>query len=327
MRLSIWQQFSSNHSGRYTIVGVFPTSDQAKDASQQLQDLVSRIHEWRVKNKSRWQELSPAELEAERHYSTEWLEPIDWLWGDDHLAELHHREPAQRIILQDRFVMVDVPGASLTWQTGHQFAKVLSVLGSDVFQDIYEGYLPDKSGQIRFATTHFVLHIQPQDTVKQNSIYGALKKYVDHINDAQLRNYCAMPWAIFHHRAEEIDQKVNPDNYGQHEAQWLHEEKLRVEFIKKRNIRTGYPGSWTQEEHEGVRKLGIQDEEIAEYISMFRSDSRLYGATLSKQNESFILQSAYPIQALPSFIRWLEALNCDFTWQLSQASDDLWKPS
>jgi hypothetical protein len=43
MRLTLWQQFSSNHSADFTVVGTFESRDAAQKAGDELQDILHRI--------------------------------------------------------------------------------------------------------------------------------------------------------------------------------------------------------------------------------------------------------------------------------------------
>jgi hypothetical protein len=46
MKVTVWQQFSSNHSNGFTLVGLFPDEDQAKAAYTRLQKLLKDIDAW-----------------------------------------------------------------------------------------------------------------------------------------------------------------------------------------------------------------------------------------------------------------------------------------
>jgi hypothetical protein len=46
MRLSLWQQFSSNHSGFYQIVGLFPSAEEAQQAAEELRRLFREVETW-----------------------------------------------------------------------------------------------------------------------------------------------------------------------------------------------------------------------------------------------------------------------------------------
>jgi hypothetical protein len=57
MKLMLWQQFSSNHSGSFAIVGLFDTTEQAEQATAAARDILRRISEY-------WETLEGDEREA-----------------------------------------------------------------------------------------------------------------------------------------------------------------------------------------------------------------------------------------------------------------------
>ncbi len=101
MKVSIWQQFSSNHSADYTIVGVFPAAAQAAEMGSALKKLVSDIRAWREQNNHKRYETSPIEVEAEQAYGIEWQEPLDWLSHDEPFPEPYQRTPDQHVVIQE----------------------------------------------------------------------------------------------------------------------------------------------------------------------------------------------------------------------------------
>jgi hypothetical protein len=83
MRLTIWQQFSSNHSASFTVVGVFKDSEKAKCAKEELEDIFKRITAWYDEDKERWAyiyELSPVENELREQYQLQWDSAIAWFF-------------------------------------------------------------------------------------------------------------------------------------------------------------------------------------------------------------------------------------------------------
>ncbi len=50
MKLSIWRQFSSNHSGNFTIIGRFSTAEEAEIAAAKIRDIWLQIADWREAN-------------------------------------------------------------------------------------------------------------------------------------------------------------------------------------------------------------------------------------------------------------------------------------
>ncbi len=73
MKVSIWQQFSSNHSSYFIVVGRFATLDDAADNGHQLRDWMYRMM---------WgQDREAAEQEIRSKYGIAWYENgISWYW-------------------------------------------------------------------------------------------------------------------------------------------------------------------------------------------------------------------------------------------------------
>jgi hypothetical protein len=46
MKLTLWQQFASNHSNSFTLVGVFPTPEDAQAAAERLRKFLNHYIEW-----------------------------------------------------------------------------------------------------------------------------------------------------------------------------------------------------------------------------------------------------------------------------------------
>lgn len=90
MRISLWQQFSSNHSARFTIVGRFDTPTKAEGAANELRQILSVIADWyklHPELQKAWDTRSsrhaPAptepELKFSQQYEVNWSKTsIDW---------------------------------------------------------------------------------------------------------------------------------------------------------------------------------------------------------------------------------------------------------
>ena len=50
MKITVWQQFSSNHSSRFTIVGVFNTLTVAENAAAEIRGILQKIQQWHEDN-------------------------------------------------------------------------------------------------------------------------------------------------------------------------------------------------------------------------------------------------------------------------------------
>lgn len=134
MKLTIWQQFSSNHSASYTVVGVFASVQEAKQARQKIMAIHEENANW-YRDRDLYplslKKPSPIEAKYAAQYGFDWKEELDWAW--------YH--PEKPIAHFDRLVIVDTRTVD-TWQTGHQFVNLLSAMGADVYRYVTEGRDP-----------------------------------------------------------------------------------------------------------------------------------------------------------------------------------------
>lgn len=86
MRILIWQQFSSNHSSSFTVIGEFATRADAERAADEVRAILKRIEDWYTEHPdgiegvwSPWdwgQEPSPPELELAAQYQIQWEDEV-----------------------------------------------------------------------------------------------------------------------------------------------------------------------------------------------------------------------------------------------------------
>jgi hypothetical protein len=93
MRVSIWRQFSGNHSSGFVMIGVFATVEAAERAADALRQILDSIAAWSQSPEgARWGGLSreprPPEIELADQYGFSWNERIDWDLYPEHLDAL-----------------------------------------------------------------------------------------------------------------------------------------------------------------------------------------------------------------------------------------------
>ncbi len=87
MKISIWQQFSSNHSASFTLVGLFKSYADAEAAAVKMRDLIARIALWHAENpelsriictlrRELPDLISAPEREAGIEYQIDWSQPF-----------------------------------------------------------------------------------------------------------------------------------------------------------------------------------------------------------------------------------------------------------
>ena len=133
MKITLWQQFSSNHSALYTVVGTFRNIELAKKAAREIRSLLRSIGNWwdslSLEEREAWEKhiesavLTPPEAKFRDQYKIEWPFSLYWFgWAWD-------EEPVHRI---DTSVFISNP--HLYTSKGPQpFDELLAKLGGEVF--------------------------------------------------------------------------------------------------------------------------------------------------------------------------------------------------
>lgn len=84
MKLSIWQQFSSNHSGAFTLIGTFESVKEAEHAAAIVRQLLTDIQHWLLANAdtptspSGYNFITPPEQAFRQQYGELGERCIDW---------------------------------------------------------------------------------------------------------------------------------------------------------------------------------------------------------------------------------------------------------
>lgn len=130
MRLSIWQQFSSNHSSVYRIVGTFGSPAEAEEAAKTIRHILDQIVVWHNHYHAQTGEIfgvdqmhpvpaTPLEVDIGRQFGMEWVEGIDWL------SEV--MDVFSRVQVLDKWIFLD---SGMTWQQTPVLDELLARLGS-----------------------------------------------------------------------------------------------------------------------------------------------------------------------------------------------------
>jgi len=127
MKLSIWQEFSSNNSSRFTIVGVFDDAAKAINAQKVVEKLFEDIQTWYDEDEERVEDIlidkmgiSVPEEALAKKYSIDWKEPNGWYFN-------------YRIAIQDNVLAISQHhGAD---SGAHPIDELLKKLGAQVAVD------------------------------------------------------------------------------------------------------------------------------------------------------------------------------------------------
>lgn len=147
MKISIWQQFSSNHSASFTVVGEFESPERAKEVADELRAIVAIIasfwddldeagkKDWRATIEQGG--VTPPEEKFRDKYQVEWarsfygnLGGIDWLrFGVGHAMEA----------VGNHGCYVTVENTADTWVGPKPFDDILEKLGGKVLWEVVSG--------------------------------------------------------------------------------------------------------------------------------------------------------------------------------------------
>src|SRR5438128_12461474 len=89
MQVRIWQQFSSNNSSDFTVVGVFDTPEAAQRAAEAVSEIMGTLQNWYESHPEESNQIhssggyppSPAEVEMGRRFGFEWKQAVEWYWN------------------------------------------------------------------------------------------------------------------------------------------------------------------------------------------------------------------------------------------------------
>src|SRR5258708_4331559 len=123
MRISIWQQFSSNNSSSFTVVGVFENAEAAQRAADEVRQMIETIKSWYNEHPNEagnylWSDetSTPPEVEIGNRFGFEWPGAVEWYWN------------ASVEVVLDRLVYI-TPNGFRPDTAGEPFDKVLTGLG------------------------------------------------------------------------------------------------------------------------------------------------------------------------------------------------------
>lgn len=190
MRLTIWQQFSSNHSSRFTIVGKFPSEQEAKRAYAFWLDFIVKVQEYyRTQlDPNRYLDepapLSPIEEEFIAKYGLkEWYEqPIDWLGTEFH--EIPHvlRRMGEHLFLSVEFETHQraYPAHALMKAIG---ARALAVTDESLFLKI-SGEAPNNETALQIASDLERTNDVQMRGLWTSGVIWSFGEFIPEVNDA-----------------------------------------------------------------------------------------------------------------------------------------------
>lgn len=301
MKLSIWQQWSSNHSAMITIVGEFKSTEAAQKASEELKGIITTISTW---NQAHHDELrttygglkpTPIEDQLAAQFDIEWEESIDWLRSFDQFMEHYYEharcQPEECIIQLDKCVFIDVPGSSMTWQTGHHFVKLIDRLGGEAKRAAFMALEPNTNNDFFFSALNFTLSFTHPDPIKHDQVVQMLQPFIIR-SDADRFTRRNIPWAIYHPFFNRIT-RLTPDEFNRH-----------------------IPGALACSPSVSLTDMQIREidyvlhEVSIKFVQLERTPTGTHLTSRTLSNMAF---------SLPAFVNWLRHEGCcDISYQIHQ---------
>ena len=141
MKLTIWQQFSSNHSAGFTVIGEFESVEQAAKAKAELESIIAQILEWR---KDYWQ--NPEKFgDIIYEEESEHLTPIEEKLRDKYQVDWQfslkaHPGDSKRAFLQYKHLVFVKPLYLFIWKGPQPFNELLEKFGAQVSASVDSSY-------------------------------------------------------------------------------------------------------------------------------------------------------------------------------------------
>jgi hypothetical protein len=292
MQISIWQQWASNHSALYTVVGDFATIEAANRAGEVIGRFLAEMTEWIVEGDpaeyQRAQEnarISSVELRYAATYGVEWVTGIDWLhyypWN-----RLDYRDiPLDHLLLYERLVGINAPGV-YTWQNGHQFSRLITALGGTAYHDAHWADKPE--GGEDYCTLRFELMGTAPDEQAVHAIQTAINAHTGEPGDP------LPPWAAYHPQYAKIMRLHSRPRFPELVQQYQ-------QFITDR---TPLPEFFQRALHNLEKETRI-----------YHPRSEADGCRIRLRADG----SSNAAAALPALLAWLKSQGCsDITYRLEE---------
>ncbi len=146
MHVSIWQQFSSNHSATFTVIGEFKTADLAQSATEACLAIFTTIEQWRevpenaalLEHQRYYSDPkyvidpppTPPEIAISQQYGVEWGgSSIDWIGPVDLIHERIRRVDSRV------FISVDFE----TWNHPVPVVNLIEKMGGSALVEYVDG--------------------------------------------------------------------------------------------------------------------------------------------------------------------------------------------
>jgi hypothetical protein len=298
MKLTLWQQFSSNHSTSHTIIGVFETPDAAQNAHAFFHQMLREIMAKRPQDEDA-QEVSIQERYAQR-YGVEWEYPVDWMSRFSPNQGSFQEQVEVHLVQFGTHLIVDSDGDS-TLSASEQLQALLTAMGAVVHARIAD------------AGLRFRLICTAPDTTVAQTVYAAFKSQLERpMIAASWWLTTPNAWAQQHPRFQTFLLSLTPAQYAAAEQAW----QMWCDLLQ----REGYTG---EDLWHGMLRL----EEGAPLLAFMRlvwEETRLDEGMLTQEGLRIVFEEAEPdtnlLITLPALYHWLQTLGCHVTYEFLSGS-------
>lgn len=172
MKLTMWQQFSSNHSSSFTIVGTFESPERAQSAAAQLNTLFQEIFRWYDEHpEQKALDMYDPPTAPERAVIEQFNIQTDWNLG---VSPQYIRESLS-IRAAEHILLLHIPLTS--WNHAHEnLAKLVSKIGS-----LKTGRHSLLDAGIYNPGLDIRLSAQAPDEATGKRLYDEIQTAIDHI--------------------------------------------------------------------------------------------------------------------------------------------------
>lgn len=303
MKLSIWQQFSSNHSSHFIVVGRFQDASVAKVKGDQLRDWLYRML-W-----GNQVERRIAEDELIATYQIKWYEDgMSWNGRPNNIDE------AVRQLHTDVFVICPVE----TWDSHDPFIELIEKMGSlSIVENSHgDGYSEGLWTNIKCIAPTSIMAEEIAAVVK-HGLDEAEKPYDD-------RYKVPMPWTKYSPKLHEGSIQLTLASYDELEKQWLQNHSAWLNFYKTNSVDAyGNKLPYAQIKHlwQQRNQFITQDPTLNAHIAELRQDVDIFGGEVKLDGKTVVLERircACVDIFLIAFVRWLENLGCKVEYEFQK---------
>ncbi len=305
MKISIWQQFSSNHSSSFTVVGEFETAEKANESANTIMAILEDIKASYIEHKEHPRvNLPPTAIEKKygEMYGFDWKERLDWV--DYNLDLNNNAQYIPFLSTYDRLVIIESTPSVYTWQTGHQMANLLTGMGANVVRKVTEGIDPDEELKV-WMVCGFKIECEVENKAKAHELTAHFQEASKIMADPDARGEWCPPWIYRHpHLATTIESR---QKILQMADDFLKDQQV-LRKLKKANPMLGgeqFENAWRE-------NCAMPFSEWVKFERYIRQ-LRFFHIEVSYEDNNLIFSDINPSDisiGLQAFLSYLEDLGC-----------------